>query len=450
MTIKHKITLYSSLFFSGFYALIALFIVLSFAEFREEEFKERLNEKALTTIRLLLDVKELDNDLLKIIDQNSIHQLYDEKTLVFDDQFNLIYSSLDDTRINWTTNDLEILKAKESFFKKDGENEIYGIKHLNNGKQFYAIVSANDNYGKSKLRYLTTIVIITFLVFLLATWLFTFTLIKKQLKPLDEFHENISQINDLHIERQLATKENSKNEIDLLSIEFNQMMSRITEVYNLQKDFTAHVSHELRTPLLKLSAQVEYQLLQQKGEHNDFLTNMMQDIAQLNELINSLLLLTKNNQTKPREYEPIRIDEVLYTVFEKITHDFKDISIDFSISESVAETPDILEVKASSNLLEIAFNNLIKNAYLYSDNKKVQIKICKENNNLVLSIQNTGSRIADKAEDILFKPFKRGENATESKGLGIGLTIVKRILNNFQFSIEYSFSNHSHQFLIKF
>lgn len=450
MTIKHKITLYSSLFFSGFYALIALFIVLSFAEFREEEFKERLNEKALTTIRLLLDVKELDNDLLKIIDQNSIHQLYDEKTLVFDDQFNLIYSSLDDTRINWTTNDLEILKEKESFFKKDGENEIYGIKHLNNGKQFYAIVSANDNYGKSKLRYLTTIVIITFLVFLLATWLFTFTLIKKQLKPLDEFHENISQINDLHIERQLATKENSKNEIDLLSIEFNQMMSRITEVYNLQKDFTAHVSHELRTPLLKLSAQVEYQLLQQKGEHNDFLTNMMQDIAQLNELINSLLLLTKNNQTKPREYEPIRIDEVLYIVFEKITHDFKDISIDFSISESVAETPDILEVKASSNLLEIAFNNLIKNAYLYSDNKKVQIKICKENNNLVLSIQNTGSRIADKAEDILFKPFKRGENATESKGLGIGLTIVKRILNNFQFSIEYSFSNHSHQFLIKF
>lgn len=450
MTIKHKITLYSSLFFSGFYALIALFIVLSFAEFREEEFKERLNEKALTTIRLLLDVKELDNDLLKIIDQNSIHQLYDEKTLVFDDQFNLIYSSLDDTRINWTTNDLEILKEKESFFKKDGENEIYGIKHLNNGKQFYAIVSANDNYGKSKLRYLTTIVIITFLVFLLATWLFTFTLIKKQLKPLDEFHENISQINDLHIERQLATKENSKNEIDLLSIEFNQMMSRITEVYNLQKDFTAHVSHELRTPLLKLSAQVEYQLLQQKGEHNDFLTNMMQDIAQLNELINSLLLLTKNNQTKPREYEPIRIDEVLYIVFEKITHDFKDISIDFSISESVAETPDILEVKASSNLLEIAFNNLIKNAYLYSDNKKVQIKICTENNNLVLSIQNTGSRIADKAEDILFKPFKRGENATESKGLGIGLTIVKRILNNFQFSIEYSFSNHSHQFLIKF
>ncbi len=450
MTIKHKITLYSSLFFSGFYALIALFIVLSFAEFREEEFKERLNEKALTTIRLLLDVKELDNDLLKIIDQNSIHQLYDEKTLVFDEKFNLIYSSLDDTKINWSINDLELLKAEGSFFKKDGENEIYAIKHLNNGKQFYAIVSANDNYGKSKLRYLTTIVIITFLVFLLATWLFTFTLIKKQLKPLDEFHEKISQINDLHIERQLATKENSKNEIDLLSIEFNQMMSRITEVYNLQKDFTTHVSHELRTPLLKLSAQVENQLLQQKAEQNGFLTNMMEDIVQLNELINSLLLLTKNNQINPHEYEPIRIDEVLYTAFEKITHDFKDISIDFSISESVAETPDILEVKASSNLLEIAFNNLIKNAYLYSDNKKVRIKIYKEKNNLVLSIQNTGSRIGDKAEEIIFKPFKRGENATESKGLGIGLTIVKRILNNFQFSIEYSYSNHTHQFLIKF
>ena len=450
MTIKHKITLYSSLFFSGFYALIALFIVLSFAEFREEEFKERLNEKALTTIRLLLDVKELDNDLLKIIDQNFIHQLYDEKTLVFDEKFNLIYSSLDDTKINWSINDLELLKAEGSFFKKDGENEIYAIKHLNNGKQFYAIVSANDNYGKSKLRYLTTIVIITFLVFLLATWLFTFTLIKKQLKPLDEFHEKISQINDLHIERQLATKENSKNEIDLLSIEFNQMMSRITEVYNLQKDFTAHVSHELRTPLLKLSAQVENQLLQQKGENDLFLKSMMQDIAQLNELINSLLLLTKNNQTNPREYESIRIDEILYAAFEKISQDFKDISIDFSIAESVAETPEILELKASPNLLEIAFSNLIKNAYLYSDNKKLQVKIYKDNNKLKLSIINTGSKIADKAEDVLFKPFKRGENAADSKGLGIGLTIVKRILTNFDFSIEYTFGSHTHQFLIIF
>ena len=450
MTIKHKITLYSSLFFSGFYALITLFIVLSFAYFRAEEFKERLNEKALTTIRLLLDVKEVDNDLLKIIDQNSIHKLYDEKTLVFDETFNLIYSSLDDTKINWSINDLELLKAEGSFFKKDGENEIYGIKHLNNGKQFYAIVSANDNYGKSKLRYLTTIVIITFLVFLLATWLFTFTLIKRQLKPLDEFHENISQINDLHIERQLVTKENSKNEIDLLSIEFNQMMDRITEVYNLQKDFTAHVSHELRTPLLKLSAQVENQMLKQNGHNDAFLKNMMQDIAQLNELINSLLLLTKNSANNTNGYEPIRIDEVLYTVFEKITTDFKDLSIDFSIEESVAESPEILEIKASTNLLEIAFSNLIKNAYLYSDNKRVQVKIYQNDRQLMLGIYNTGASISANADDILFKPFKRGKNVADSKGLGIGLTIVKRILTNFGFSIEYAYTNNTHQFLIKF
>ena len=450
MTIKHKITLYSSLFFSGFYALIALFIVLSFASFREEEFKERLNEKGLTTIRLLLDVKEVDNDLLKIIDKNSIHKLYNEKTLVFDEKFNLIYSSLDDTKINWTTGDLELLKTEGTFLKKDGENEIYGIKHLNNGRQFYAIVSANDNYGKSKLRYLTTIVIITFLVFLLATWIFTYTLIKRQLKPLDEFHENISQINDLHIERQLNAKENSKNEIDLLSVEFNQMMDRITEVYNLQKDFTAHVSHELRTPLLKLSAQVENQLLLHKGENTDFLKNMMQDIAQLNELINSLLLLTKNNQQNITEQETVRIDEVLYTVFEKITLDFKDITIDFSIAESVAEAPELLEVQASSNLLEIAINNLIKNAYLYSDNKKVQVTIFQEQNQLKLSIINSGSSIADQAEDILFKPFKRGKNAIDSKGLGIGLTIVKRILTNFGFSISYSYTNGLHHFLIQF
>ncbi|MDP2421651.1 HAMP domain-containing sensor histidine kinase [Sediminibacterium sp.] len=450
MTIKHKITLYSSLFFSGFYALIAFFIVLSFSLFRAEEFKERLNEKALTTIRLLLDVKEVDNDLLKIIDENSIHQLYEEKTLVFDEYFNLIYSSLDDTKINWKRDDLLFLKKHGNFFKKEGKNEIYGIGHLNKGKLFYAIISANDNYGKSKLRYLTTVIIISFIIFLLATWIFTYTLIKKQLNPLNDFHKEISLINDLHIERQLPSDENSQNEIDLLSKEFNLMMKRITEVYNLQKDFTAHVSHELRTPLLKLSVQIENQLLEKYNGENIFLKNMMKEICQLNDLINSLLLLTQNNQTNNQEYEPIRIDDVLYNAIEKITQEYKDISIEYSIEESVAESPEILEIKSSSNLLEITFSNLIKNAYLYSENKKVQVKILQENNRLMLCIINKGSIIAENAEDILFKPFRRGTNAVDSKGLGIGLTIVKRILANFGFSIIYHFSEGKHKFLIKF
>ncbi|MDP1971988.1 MAG: hypothetical protein Q8J87_03380, partial [Sediminibacterium sp.] len=69
---------------------------------------------------------------------------------------------------------------------------------------------------------------------------------------------------------------------------------------------------------------------------------------------------------------------------------------------------------------------------------------------LMLCIINKGSIIAENAEDILFKPFRRGTNAVDSKGLGIGLTIVKRILANFGFSIIYHFSEGKHKFLIKF
>jgi sensor histidine kinase regulating citrate/malate metabolism len=118
MNLKQRFSSLFSLLFSAILAAVMFIVYTLFAQFRTEEFKERLAEKAITTIRLLNEVKEVDNQLLKIIDKNSINQLYNEKILVFNEQLEVVYSSIDDAPITWKKEELRKIKEEKSTLKK--------------------------------------------------------------------------------------------------------------------------------------------------------------------------------------------------------------------------------------------------------------------------------------------------------------------------------------------
>lgn len=449
MTIKSKISFYISILFTILFGVVCIIIITLSSNFRKQEFEERLNEKAVNTIKLLIEVKEFDKSLLKIIDQNTVNQLYDEKTLVFDENFHLIYSSLDDTKIDWTLQDLEYLKKNKSFIRKDKNNEIYGFFYDTNDKDFYALVSANDNYGKRKLNFLIYILIGAYLFFTTLTWLLTFYIVKKQLIPLGNFHKKISEINDLNLETFLETESNNKNEINLLSNEFNFMINRIGDAYQKQKEFTAQASHELRTPIARISAQLENQLQQTDEKNRTFLKTIFADIDQLNELINSLLILSKIDSRDSKSIEKTRVDEALYESMGKIKTLFPDFKINFSIEEN-EQLSELLEINGNQKLLEIAFSNLLKNAYLYSDEKIVTIEIKTQTNQLILRISNSGKTLNATEQSNLFQPFMRAENAKKTNGLGLGLRIVNRILNAYGYTIHYTSTDNLNTFQITF
>jgi hypothetical protein len=86
-----------SLLFTIFLAIALLIVYISYADFKNEEFYKRLKDRALTTFRLLIEVEQVDHDLLKVIDKNTLNSLYNEKVLIFEDT-NLIYSSIDDKK----------------------------------------------------------------------------------------------------------------------------------------------------------------------------------------------------------------------------------------------------------------------------------------------------------------------------------------------------------------
>lgn len=441
MTLKNRISLLVSLLFTILFGLASTLIFFLYSNFRKEEFRDRLEIKAYSNIKLLVDVKEIDNQLLKLIDQNSINKLYDEKTLVFDSNYKLIYSSIDDAKINWSVDDLKYLKKNKTFFKQQGDYEVYGVFYDNKDRDFYALISATDDFGKRKLLFLRYTLVASYLFFTCLCWILTSFTIKKIMSPLNTFHQRIKDINENNLETRLASK-STNNEIDLIANEFNYMMDRIEISYQKQKEFTANASHELRTPLSRIISQIENMISDPntsvKGQN--FLKTILTDVNQLTELINSLLILSKIDNKKYENAQLHRMDEILFSSIEKLNRSFPDFVILFEIEEN-EDLDTVLEIKGNKKLLEVALSNVLKNACVYSDNKQAKVKISSENHNLIISVSNTGNILNENEQKNLFQPFMRGENAKGTLGFGLGLRIVQRILTLHNATITYSVPN---------
>ena len=165
-----------------------------FAKYRKEEFRDRLAQRAETTVRILLEVKEVDEQLLKIIDRNSINRLYNEKTLIFNDSLKLIYSSLDDATIKWTLDDLKEIKRRKQVFKRNSEYDFLGIYYPFNHRDYYALISAEDRYGIRKLNYLKFLLLGAFITGTLLVWMLSFYASRKTLQPLDKVRSQMQEI----------------------------------------------------------------------------------------------------------------------------------------------------------------------------------------------------------------------------------------------------------------
>lgn len=451
MTLKNRISLLVSLLFTILFGLASTLIFVLYSNFRKEEFRNRLEIKALSSIKLLVNVKEIDNQLLKIIDQNSINQLYDEKTLVFDSNYHLIYSSIDDAKIDWSIDDLKYLKKHKTLFKQQGDYEVYGVFYDTTAKDFYALISATDNYGKRKLLYLRYILIISYVFFTAICWIATSFTVKKVMSPLGIFHQKIKNINENNLDTRIQSKSN-RNEIDLIANEFNFMMDRIEISYQKQKEFTANASHELRTPLSRITSQIENTISKPETdpESRSFLSIILADVNQLTELIHSLLILSKLDNKKDDYTETYRIDEILFSSIEKINRTYPDFVILFGMEEG-ENLDSLLEVRGNKTLLEIAIVNILKNACVYSDNKQAVVNIRSQDNNLIISVSNTGNTLDEEEQKNLFQPFMRGKNSKGTTGFGLGLRIVHRILGQHKASISYSIPEpNTNQFEITF
>ncbi|RZJ69458.1 HAMP domain-containing sensor histidine kinase [Flavobacterium sp.] len=449
MTLKRKIAINISIAFSILYGLSAVLLYISSASFRKDEFRNRLEDKAFTTTRLLFEIRQIDRQMLKLIDQNTINKLYNEKTLVFDASYKLIYSSIDDATIAWNLNDLKRLKTEKKIFRSVAEKDLVGVFYDFKGtNDYYVLIAAEDKYGHQQLDYLLQILLVSFFLGTAIVWFSTYAFIRKQLKPLDDFQNDITNItaNQLHSTLEVSSE---NDEIAVLTRTFNEMLQRIDNSFNAQKEFTSNASHELRTPVSRLTLQLDSLLRQENHseETQNYLQNMKADLGQIADLIHSLLLLARMNEQSPSEFGLERIDEIIFDAFSKTQSVYPDFHLNFAISGE--QDPD-LEIRGIKSLLEIVFLNLFRNAYLYSDDKKVNVRISQSAKGLVAEISNSGQPISQDIIPKIFEPFVRGENSAATQGSGLGLRIAKRILDYHNVSVSYFEFGGIHTFTLLF
>jgi len=429
MNLKQRFSFSFSILYSVILATLLFLVYTQLANFRKEEIQNRLKEKAHTTLKLLVEVKQVDYQLLKLIDSNTIYNLYNEKVLVFNDTFGLIYSSIDDAVINWDRKLLKRIQDEDYIYMTENEYDIVGIESEYEGKVYLVLISAEDKFGNRNLVYLKYLFLGAFVVGLILVWVLSFYLSKEALTPLDVFKSNVQKISENNLSTRIEDK-GRKDEISELTRAFNMMIDRIDKSFQYQKSFVGSASHELRTPLSKISAQLE-NLMQNPDFPRKFipiLSSINEDTQQLSDIVTSLLILSKLEKENPsKSFTDVRIDEIIFSSAEFLKKFYPDLKIHFEIINQTTGD-DKLEVKGDESLLKIAINNLLKNAYLYSDTKEVFIKIIQEEKQINLFFENTGKTPDTENTYELFDPFVRGSNATHSKGFGLGLSIVKRII----------------------
>lgn len=423
--------------------LFSFFIYYFSSSYRESEFYSRLEKKALTTAKLLIEVKEVDYKLMKIIDRNALNALDEEQVMIYDDQNRQIYNSLDKDSIRVPNALLDKIRLAKTLRYHDNKNEVVGLIFSLKTSQYVVIASAYDTYGRIKLKNLAWIIFAGFLISICSTLFFGRIYSSRAVKPMSDVVKQVDKITFSNLGMRVD-EGNGTDEIAQLAITFNNMLDRLQSAFEMQKSFVSNASHELRTPLTSITGQIEVSFMKERSqdEYKALLKSVLEDIKNLNELSNGLLNMAKaSSDISAIALHPLRIDDILWETRDELIGRKNEYRISINFSETIDDEKE-LTILANDHLLKIAIVNLMDNACKFSPNKSVEISLSTTDGKVIAEFADKGIGIDEVDLKKIFEPFFRSENASTIKGNGLGLPLTKRIIQIFGGTISIESKLH--------
>jgi two-component system, OmpR family, sensor histidine kinase ArlS len=425
MKIKDRLTLQ----FTGLVALILLVFcctIIYIAEYqREKDFNNKLREKALNTVRLLIEVNEIDVALLKKLRRNYFLSLPEEFVRVYDASNNRIFK--DDTfSFKLPKEQIELVRRtqKENFTYNSRQIVALSYDHGN----YVVAASAIDKEGKARIWLLGFIMLIVFLISLIVIFFSGRLFAKNSLKPISGI---IDQVRNITVPKLHLRVDQGKNndEISMLANEFNQLFSKVEYAFEMQKRFVSNASHELRTPLTSIIGEVSVILMKDrdKKEYQEVLGSILEESQKLRDLSNHLLDLAQTGiDDKLTDIIQINVKNFIDNLRTALERRDNLQTVTFSVRtiDNIGE----LFISGNETLLSMAFMNVLNNAFKFSGKKPVLLEIYKEASRVAFKITDEGIGIPEKEIKNIFQPFFRSENSQEIPGYGIGLSLVERII----------------------
>lgn len=387
----------------------------------------RIKANALTSVKLLSDVKEVNIDLLKIIDKNAVNLLPEEKISIYNFEDQLLYCSVDNPPEITNKDLLHRIKAEKEVQYTSNDRETVGFIYEGKNEKFIAIASAYDKTGFEKLDYLRKVYVIRFFIALAIVVVIGLFFSKQALSPLTDIVKQIDRITASNLKLKL-NEGNQKDEISQLAIKFNKMLERLEDAFEMQRSFVSNASHELRTPLTTLTGQLEVALMNKdKSEPWEVLKNLLDEIKQLNKLSNGLLELAQANlDISELKIAEVRVDELVGSARAELLKRNRSYKLNLNIDEFPDEK--WLTLLANEQLLRTALINIMENGCKYSENTTSEITLKFDLQNVIITISDKGIGINKDDLHRIFEPFYRSKNAKNYKGHGIGLTLAKKII----------------------
>lgn len=431
-----------ALLFTSFVAAILLIsctsIYFLYATYREEDYYNRVQAegKDLYEIYTKLKQKSLvvsEEDVLQV------HrlELINECLFILDSSGKLIFSLSREKKINIPKFNLGEAKIRAAIQFTDLNDHQVVVNH-NPVQNNYLVVTAYDRVGLRKVNTIKLILIGVFGGSLLLTAIMSFLFVQQAIKPIVELSNQMQKTNELNLSERITVRP-AKDEINAIARNFNSMLERIRTAFEFRKSFVHHTSHELRTPLAVMLSQTEAALNSNYDVegYRKVLMSLKEDQQHLIELTNSLLLISQNEQMEFMDEWPLlRIDELLFDTVAYFKKSFPDAKTDMSF-ETMPIDDLALMVKGNEALLRAALVNLMKNAYLYSNDKSVSIRLITDSKKVQIKFQNEGDTLSPEEAQKMMLPFFRGTNVGKKKGFGLGLAIINRIVQIHKGNLSY-------------
>ncbi|KFF04566.1 sensor histidine kinase [Flavobacterium reichenbachii] len=299
--------------------------------------------------------------------------------------------------------------------------------HIKSKKIGYLIIAMSLSDSAKVLKNLFDTLLIAFPIILILLFFIARFFAGRSIKPINAIINTSKIITKDNLKTRIPLPK-TRDELFTLSKTINNLLGRIEDAMEREKQFTSDASHELRTPLTVIKGTLEVLIRKPRDnkEYEEKINYCINEVDHLNTLVDQLLLMARfENQKQNINTESVYLNAVILDVLTLISEKINrhNINVIFDVKEDYY-------INSDSYLVTTILRNIIFNAVKYSnDNSEITIQLSKEQNKIRCNISDNGIGIAKEDLESILNPFFRSNSShhTEIKGTGLGLSIVKRI-----------------------
>lgn len=435
MQIKNKLSLYFTIVSAVLSLVVLIAVNMLFGKHTEDDFFRALKERAIVTAQVYLEADEISDSSLQHFKSEYLNTLPDENIRMYDSNGRAAF--IKDNNENWSKSLINNIFKNKYLQYNQKEAGVVGIRYDDNQGSFVIIVSAVDKAGKKQKQNLWQITFGLYFLQLMILFLVSRLFAEKVLQPVQKINKQVQMINatDLHLR---VDEGNGKDEISELGTNFNSLLKRLETSFEMQKTFVANASHELRTPLTSIIGEIEVAsaLPRKNEEYKKVLDSVLNEAEKLNGVIEGLVTLAgAENMIALQGVETVRMDDLLWEIQESCKKNTPSHILNITMT-SLPEDENKLCITANKHLLNIALNNVIRNAFKFSYDQPVDCNLEYTLAGIKITVKDKGVGISKEALEKIYQPFYRSPEALHFNGQGLGLFITKKIISLYNGTIS--------------